>query len=132
LEGLSAYTVLAFNGTVTVLSHGPDGSDRLQGIEKLQFADRTVEADRRQPAAQARAPGVHQRAAQRKPTRAAAVSREIAARIEGFSASIPCTRTKCAGYAHKSNCVHSATLRVIRASSPGWNTITGCLGQKTL
>jgi hypothetical protein len=38
----SAYTVVSYNGSVAVLSHGVDGQDRLQGIETIAFADRTV------------------------------------------------------------------------------------------
>jgi uncharacterized membrane protein YGL010W len=38
----SAYTLLSYNGSVGVLSHGIDGQDRLQGIETIAFADRTM------------------------------------------------------------------------------------------
>jgi Ca2+-binding RTX toxin-like protein/uncharacterized membrane protein YGL010W len=38
----SAYTVVSYNGAVAVLSHGVDGNDALVGIEKIQFADRTI------------------------------------------------------------------------------------------
>ena len=37
-----AYTVVSYNGTVAVLSHGIDGNDRLQGIETIQFGDRSL------------------------------------------------------------------------------------------
>jgi Ca2+-binding RTX toxin-like protein len=36
---VGAYTLLSYNGTVAVLTHGADGDDRLQGIETLQFSD---------------------------------------------------------------------------------------------
>jgi hypothetical protein len=78
-----------------------------------------------------RSKGPHRKARLRRRRGAAAESREIAASIEG-SARIPCARTKCAQYAQKSSYAHSATLRVIRASSLGWNAISGCLRQKTL
>ena len=38
----SAYTLVSYSGTVGVLSHGVDGQDRLQGIETIAFADRTM------------------------------------------------------------------------------------------
>ena len=38
----STYTAASYNGAVAVLNHGLDGIDRLQGIEKIQFADRTL------------------------------------------------------------------------------------------
>jgi Ca2+-binding RTX toxin-like protein len=40
----SAYTLVSYSGTVGVLSHGGDGNDRLQGIETIAFADRTLAA----------------------------------------------------------------------------------------
>ena len=40
----STYTLISYNGTVAVLTHGTDGDDRLQGIENIQFADMTVAA----------------------------------------------------------------------------------------
>jgi uncharacterized membrane protein len=40
----AAYTLLSYNGTVAVLTHGADGEDRLQGVENLQFTDATVVA----------------------------------------------------------------------------------------
>ena len=41
---MSAYTAVSYNGAVAVLSHGVEGSDRLQGIETISFADRTLAA----------------------------------------------------------------------------------------
>jgi Ca2+-binding RTX toxin-like protein len=40
----SNYTVISYNGTVAVLTHGAEGIDRLQDIENIQFADTTVAA----------------------------------------------------------------------------------------
>jgi hypothetical protein len=40
----AAFTLLTYNGTVAVLTHGADGDDRLQGIENIQFADKTMAA----------------------------------------------------------------------------------------
>ena len=40
----SAYTTVSYNGTVAVLSHGIEGIDRLQDIETISFADRTLAA----------------------------------------------------------------------------------------
>ena len=35
---------MSYNGSLGVLTHGADGSDRLQGIETLQFTDTTIAA----------------------------------------------------------------------------------------
>jgi Ca2+-binding RTX toxin-like protein len=40
----AAFALLAYNGAVAVLTHGADGDDRLQGIENIQFTDKTVAA----------------------------------------------------------------------------------------
>jgi Cadherin domain/RTX calcium-binding nonapeptide repeat (4 copies) len=40
----AAFTLVTYNGTVAVLTHGADGDDRLQGIENIQFTDKTVAA----------------------------------------------------------------------------------------
>jgi Ca2+-binding RTX toxin-like protein len=45
-DGLStATTLVSYNGTVAVLSHGVDGNDRLQGIDYLQFTDALLAAN---------------------------------------------------------------------------------------
>jgi hypothetical protein len=36
---VGSYTLVSYNGIIGVLTHGADGSDRLQGIENLQFTD---------------------------------------------------------------------------------------------
>jgi murein DD-endopeptidase MepM/ murein hydrolase activator NlpD len=36
---VGTYTLLSYNGTLAVLTHGADGDDRLQGVETLQFSD---------------------------------------------------------------------------------------------
>jgi Ca2+-binding RTX toxin-like protein len=36
---IGSYTLVSYNGSIGVLTHGADGSDRLVGIEFLQFAD---------------------------------------------------------------------------------------------
>ena len=41
---MSAYTAVSYNGAVAMLSHGVEGSDRLQDIETISFADRTLAA----------------------------------------------------------------------------------------
>jgi len=40
----SAYVIYSFNGVDAILSHGATGADRLQGIEHIQFDDKTVSA----------------------------------------------------------------------------------------
>jgi Ca2+-binding RTX toxin-like protein len=40
----AAFALLSYNGTVAVLTHGADGDDRLQGVENIQFTDKTVAA----------------------------------------------------------------------------------------
>jgi Domain of unknown function (DUF1906)/Calx-beta domain/RTX calcium-binding nonapeptide repeat (4 copies) len=41
---VGTYTLLSYNGTLAVLTHGADGYDRLQGIETLQFSDTATAA----------------------------------------------------------------------------------------
>jgi hypothetical protein len=41
---VGSYTLVSYNGSVAVLTHGADGSDRLQGIEVLQFTDTAIAA----------------------------------------------------------------------------------------
>jgi Ca2+-binding RTX toxin-like protein len=38
----NTYTLLAYNGTVAVLTRGSDGLDRLQNVANIQFSDKTV------------------------------------------------------------------------------------------
>jgi FG-GAP-like repeat/RTX calcium-binding nonapeptide repeat (4 copies) len=39
-----SYTLVSYNGSLGVLTHGADGSDRLDGVETLQFTDTAIAA----------------------------------------------------------------------------------------
>jgi Ca2+-binding RTX toxin-like protein len=39
---VGSYTLLSYGGSIGVMTHGADGSDRLQGIEHLQFRDTAI------------------------------------------------------------------------------------------
>ena len=41
---VGSYTLVSYNGALGVLTHGTEGSDRLQGIENLQFTDTAIAA----------------------------------------------------------------------------------------